>query len=202
MKIYSNTGLSACNLIIDAVYEGGKKGNAGDDPISKLLRVGNQGGFRYYGDLNNLKYIVLYTSGESIDWPDSIDAETGIFKYYGDNRRPGHELHNTPKKGNLILKKLFDLLYSNFNQRLHIPPIFIFEKYPTASSNRSVQFKGLCVPGTSQKDAIDNLVAIWKTTNNLRFQNYLAYFTILDIAWISRVWINCKLPYFSHHLKV
>ena len=110
MKIYPFDKLSDCDLIIDAVYEGGKKGNVGDDPINKLLPVGNQGGFRYAGSLNNLKYIILYTSGENIDWPDTIDTETGIFQYYGDNKKPGHELHDTKKNGNTILKNLFESL--------------------------------------------------------------------------------------------
>ena len=49
--------------------------------------------------------------------------------------------------------------------------IFIFKKYPTQNSNRSVQFKGLCVPGTIDKNQLEDLVAIWKTTDGLRFQN-------------------------------
>ena len=44
MKIHPFKELSSCDLIIDAIYEGGKKGNAGDDPINKLIQVGNQGG--------------------------------------------------------------------------------------------------------------------------------------------------------------
>jgi hypothetical protein len=100
MKIYPFDKLSKCDLVIDAVYEGGKKGNVGDDPINKILPVGNQGGFRYAGSLDNLKYVVLYTSGENIHWPDTIDTETGIFQYYGDNKKPGHELHDTKKNLN------------------------------------------------------------------------------------------------------
>ena len=190
MKIYPFDKLSNCDLIIDAVYEGGKKGNVGDDPINKLLPVGNQGGFRYAGSLNNLKYVILYTSGENIDWPDTIDTETGIFQYYGDNKKPGHELHDTKKNGNTILKNLFESLHSQESPRVHIPPIFIFKKYPTHNSNRSVQFKGLCVPGTIDKNQLEDLVAIWKTTDGLRFQNYSAFFTILNIAKITRTWLE------------
>lgn len=145
------------------------------------------GGFRYAGLLNKLKYIILYSSGENIDWPDTIDIETGIYKYYGDNRKPGHEIHDTKKKGNLILKNIFDSLHRD---RKDIPPIFIFEKHPNKKSNRSVQFKGLCVPGSSNKISNEDLVAIWKTSLGERFQNYRAFFTILDIAVIKREWIN------------
>jgi hypothetical protein len=190
MKIYPFDKLSNCDLIIDAVYEGGKQGNVGDDPINKLLPVGNQGGFRYSGSLNNLKYVILYTSGDNIDWPDTIDTETGIFQYYGDNKKPGHELHDTKKNGNTILKNLFESLHSQESPRVHIPPIFIFKKYPTNNSNRSVQFKGLCVPGTIDKNQLEDLVAIWKTTDGLRFQNYSAFFTILNIAKITRTWLE------------
>ena len=190
MKIYPFDKLSDCDLIIDAVYEGGNNGNVGDDPINKILPVGNQGGFRYAGSLSNLKYIILYTSGENIDWPDTIDTETGIFQYYGDNKKPGHELHDTKKNGNTILKNLFESLHSQESPRTNIPPIFIFKKYPTKNSNRSVQFKGLCVPGTVDKNQLEDLVAIWKTTDGLRFQNYSAFFTILNIAKISRVWLE------------
>jgi len=190
MRKFSFDELPGCDLIIDAVYEGGALGNAGDDPINKILPVGNQGGFRYAGSINKLKYVVLYTSGENMDWPDRIDTETGIFKYYGDNKKPGHELHDTSKKGNLILKNLYDSLFTFISPREKIPPIFIFKKYPTSTSNRSVQFKGLCVPGTVHKDQFDSLIAVWRTANNLRFQNYAAFLTILDIAEIKRIWLN------------
>lgn len=190
MKIFKNSELGNCDLIVDAIYEGGNKGNVGDDPINKIIPVGNMGGFRYAGSIDSLKYIVLYTSGHNIDWPDTVDAETGIFKYHGDNRTPGKDLHDTKKKGNIILKNLFDSLHSKLNSRHSIPPIFIFEKHPTENSQRSVQYKGICVPGSNQIDSVSDLVAIWKTAEGMRFQNYLAYFTILDVAIITRNWLQ------------
>lgn len=190
MNIIPFNKLKECDLIIDAIYEGDNNGNVGDDPINKILSVGNQGGFRYAGTLEQLKYIILYTSGENIDWPDTIDSETGIFQYYGDNKEPGHELHETKKKGNLILKNIFESLHSEDSPRVNVPPIFIFKKYPTANSNRSVQFKGLCVPGTINKNQLEDLIAIWKTSKGLRFQNYTAYFTILNVAKITRTWLK------------
>lgn len=165
-------------------------GNVGDDPIGKILPVGNQGGFRFAGSETNLKYLILYTSGEDSEWPDSIDIETGVFKYYGDNKKPGNDLHSTKKKGNLILKSLFDSLHSVNNPRKNIPPIFIFEKTPTKNSQRSVRFRGLCVPGTINHDSTQDLIAVWKSSNSLRFQNYAAFFTILNIPRISRKWLD------------
>jgi hypothetical protein len=182
--------LKHSDLIVDAVYEGGNKGNLADDPIGKLLSVGNQGGFRFSGSEINLKYLVLYTSGEDSEWPDNIDIETGVFKYYGDNKKPGNDLHLTKKKGNLILKRLFDSLHSVVNPRKNIPPIFIFEKTPTKNSQRSVRFRGLCVPGTINHDSTQDLIAVWKSSNSLRFQNYAAFFTILNIPKISRLWLD------------
>jgi len=96
MKVVPFQSLEDCNLIVDAVYEGGSSGNAGDDPISKLMPgSGNQGGFRASGQGEKKNFVVLYTSGENRDWPDRIDLNTGQFVYYGDNKTPGHELHDT-----------------------------------------------------------------------------------------------------------
>ena len=47
---------------------------------------------------------------EELEWPDFLDEETGIFRYYGDNREPGRALTDTKKKGNLILETTFALL--------------------------------------------------------------------------------------------
>ena len=50
MHTVSFSDLVNSDLYIDAIYEGGNAGNAGDDPISKLLLgTGNQGGFRLVG---------------------------------------------------------------------------------------------------------------------------------------------------------
>ncbi len=183
--------LHNADLIVDAIYEGGARGNAGDDPISCLLKVGNQGGFRKCGSGKALKHLVLYTSGEEGDWPDSINPESGLFEYFGDNRSPGKELHATARGGNRILKYIFDSLHANIEPRTQAPPIFVFQKHPTQKSSRSVQFKGLCAPGAKHLNATDDLIAIWKTTGEQRFQNYKAIFTILNIPVVSRSWIEC-----------
>lgn len=187
-----NTGipfnsLPDSDLIVDAVYEGGDTKNVSDDPLSKLLPgVGNQGGFR--GSLQ--RYLVLYTSGEDRDWPDYLDLSTGRFVYYGDNKRPGCELHDTRKGGNLVLKQAFENLHKDPAERDKIPPFFIFTKHETIRSPRSVQFRGLAVPGHPGTPSTEDLVAIWKTSKGKRFQNYRSTFTILDVPKISREWIN------------
>ena len=90
--------LSKTDLLVEQVYLGGTAGHSGDDPLAVILPVGNQGGFRYAGSplRGNVRLVVLYTSGVNEDWPDVLDPATGTFTYYGDNRAPGHELHDTP----------------------------------------------------------------------------------------------------------
>ena len=88
---------------------------------------------------------------------------------------------------------MFDLLHAEPNQRARIPPFFVFKKYPTPASARSVQFKGIAAPGFLGLPATSDLVAIWKTTGGQRFQNYRAVFTVLDVPVVSRAWLQDTL---------
>src|SRR3954447_23345067 len=101
------------NLEVGPVYSGGAQGNAGDDPISILTGSGNQGGFRMKltRDGSRPAYVVLYSDFAQPEWPDEIRDE-GRFAYYGDNRKPGHELHDTPHRGNALLREAFTRVYS------------------------------------------------------------------------------------------
>jgi hypothetical protein len=121
------------------------------------------------------------------DWPDELDPETGIFTYYGDNKVPGVDLHDTRKFGNLILRTIFEDSRAGKDGRQLVPPIFLFAR---AGTSRAVRFLGLAVPGAGDLDASEELVAIWRSTKGQRFQNYRARFTVLDAARISRVWIS------------
>ena len=145
------------------------------------------GGFRYRGSLDSLELVVLTTTLSDPDWPDAIDQETGVFTYYGDNKSPGRELHATPRFGNEILRRLFDMAHGGPEQRRRLPPILVFT---SARTWRDVIFAGLVVPGTSDLRASEDLVAIWKIANGRRFQNYRARFTILNTHMVSREWIN------------
>lgn len=80
-KIVPFDGLSCADLVVDAVYQSGRKGNHGDDPISHILKVSNQGGFRYRGSLASLDLVALVSSLNDPDWPDTIDRESGTFIY-------------------------------------------------------------------------------------------------------------------------
>jgi hypothetical protein len=191
MRVIEYGELAECDLVIDAVYEGAVGSQLSGETLSKLLPgVGNLGGFRIAGKGDYKKFVVLYSSGEDPDWPDHLDLETGCFTYYGDNKTPGHELHDTRPKGNLLLKNCFERLHGETNQRASIPPFFIFHKHPTATSSRSAQFRGVAVPGASGLSGTSDLVAVWKTTKGQRFQNYRAIFTILDIPVVSRAWLQ------------
>jgi hypothetical protein len=186
------TALATADLTIDAIYEGGSAGSAADDPINKLLPgVGNMGGFRAAGRGAGKRLVALYTSGEDRDWPDLLDSATSRFTYYGDNKKPGHELHDTPRGGNALLRHVFGLLHCG--AQIDIPPFLIFEKCPTEKSGRSVRFRGLAIPGFVGRSATEDLVAVWKHSEGQRFQNYHATFTVLDIATIPRPWLNALL---------
>lgn len=185
--------LENATLYIDAIYEGGNKGNAGDDPLTKLLSVGISGGFRPRKGTkpNSLAFVVLYTSGSELEWPDEMNFETGHFRYYGDNRTAGTDLHQ--KRGNRILRDAFhNLSEGNYQD---IPPFLLFQKSPTSNSSRSVKFLGLAVPGRQQFSIDESLVAVWRTHRGVRFQNYEAYFTILDTTIETeklKDWLNLR----------
>jgi hypothetical protein len=183
----SQREFSKSDLFVDAIYQGGRSGNSGDDPLNALLKVSLMGGFRYRGRLDNLEMVVLTTTLNDPDWPDGIDRETGVFTYYGDNKKPGRALHETPRHGNEILRYLFDCAHGEREQRKKLPPIFVFASTGTW---RDMIFVGLAVPGTTDLRASEDLVAIWKIAGGRRFQNYRARFTILDVPVVTRQWVD------------
>jgi len=190
MKIIPFEQLSQSNLVVDAIYESTHNGLLSGEPLSKLLPgLGNMGGFRPSGRGEDKNLVVLFSTGEDKDWPDTLDLNTGQFTYFGDNKTPGHEIHDSKKGGNKILRRVFELLHVTKADRAKIPPFFIFKKLATANGSRSVQFKGIAVPGYPGVSATEDLVAVWKTTDGQRFQNYKSLFTVLDIATLSRGWV-------------
>lgn len=185
MRTISHENLSLADLHVDAKYEGGRSGNAGDCPLTDLLGVSNQGGFRYLGSKEKPRLIVLTTSLSDPEWPDELDGETGIFTYFGDNKKPGRELHGTPRFGNLLLRDVFNS--AHLAKRGQVPPIFVFS---SAGTWRDMIFRGLAVPGSQDLSQLEDLVAVWKLSGGHRFQNYRAKFTILDVPSVSRSWIS------------
>ena len=193
--------LKNADLIIDAIYESNGATNSSGDVLCKLMSVGSLSGFRKVGvrKQKRIAYYVLESTNRHLDWIDYVDLENGIVQYYGDNREPGKELHDTPQGGNNALKEVFEKLQRG--NRSEIPPFFYFineEKTEGNSPNgikenkngRNRCFIGLLVPGSDNIKHEDYLTAIWRTKNKKRYQNYKAVFTILDISKIDRRWIN------------
>ena len=188
MQIVPVDKLTTTDLQVDAIYQGGRRGNAGDDPLPRLMRVDAQGGFRFRGEVKGrLDMLVLTTSMNDPDWPDDLDPETGVFTYYGDNKKPGNRIDQTGRDGNLILEKIFGNAQRGAEGRKDVPPIFLFRK---AGVYRDVRFLGLAVPGVRDLNASEELVGIWRTSKGVRFPNYRARFTVLDAGLISRMWID------------
>lgn len=184
-RLFSVDELSSADLMIDAHYAGSRNGNSSDDPLTKLLSVSNQGGFRIRGKRHDPRLIVLLSSMEDLDWPDEIDLSTGTFVYYGDNKEPGRKLDETNRYGNNLLELIFTR--HHLGERHLVPPILIFTK---AGVYRDVIFRGLAVPGQIGSTHNDDLVAVWHASKGQRFQNYKATFTILDLPHIPRAWIT------------
>ena len=134
-----------------------------------------------------VRLVVLYTSGAEPDWPDELDPYTGAFTYFGDNRSPGRELHDTPKRGNLLLRAVFERAHAGQAGRAKVPPFLLFDKPGTG---RDVRFRGLLAPGSDRTSGEEDLVAVWRTTKGQRFQNYRARFTVLDAGSVTRSWIT------------
>ena len=186
------------NLYIDAIYKADPtKKDASAEVLSKLLGVKNQGGFRYKGNTKNPHFVILFTSGEDIYWRDELDTSIGVLLYYGDNKTPGNDLHNTNLHGNEILKYIFDVAVSDdLSLRKKLPPIFVFKK----AKGRDVMFLGLAVPGIQGRPSKEWLTAVWGCNRDKqRFQNYKAYFTILNTSsgsefqkgfGINLAWLN------------
>jgi hypothetical protein len=184
--------LPTANLVIDSTYQGArnKKMDLGSEPLTKLIPgVGNMGGFRKSVDSKTkaLRGLVLVSTRNEDDWPDSLNIFTGLYTYFGDNRAPGKPLHDTPKGGNKVLHEIFELSHGSMVERSKCPVILAFEN---TGFGLDTEFKGLLVPGAPNLSASEDLVAVWATKNGKRFQNYRASFTVLNCGEISGDWIR------------
>ncbi|MGG7643908.1 DISARM system helicase DrmA [Rhodovulum sp. YNF3179] len=176
---------------MDAIYEGAPGGLLSGEAISKVLPgVGNLGGFRAAGRESRKKFVVLYTTGKDADWPDQFHPEVGRFVYFGDNKSPDQEIHDTRAGGNRLLRDVFRTLQSEQAQRAAIPPFFVFERQPTSTSSRSARFLGMAVPGHKDTPAEEALVELQGKRDGRQFQNYKATFTVLDAQVIARAWLQ------------
>lgn len=178
--------VAAADLWVDAVYRGGA--DLREEPLHTMFRCGIGGGFRYKRDprTKRLLFVILFTTGVDPDWPDHLDTETGLFTYYGDNRQPG-ELHKTKRLGNVILRDTFGLVHAAPPRRDEVAPFFVFTRGPRG---HDVVFRGLAAPGSPNVSPLEQLVAVWKSKGDERFQNYKSIFSVLDAGVVERRWID------------
>jgi len=171
------------SLQLGAVYRSGDAGNVVDDPIAKLEGGGNSGGIRFEGTLDPfaVRFVVLYTNLMDELWPDAFEDDGRRFVYYGDNKKPWRDLHDTPRHGNELLREIFHA--AHLGRRNQVPPIFVFSRW---QESRDVVFEGLAVPGAPGQTETEDLVAFWKSHGDERFLNYRAIFTMLPASTISR----------------
>ncbi len=187
--------LDNSELIVDCIYKGGDEPNASSEVIHHLFpKVGILGGFRKVNRKDGSgkpAYVILYTTMSELEWPDYLDEETGIFRYYGDNRTPGTGLVATKLKGNKLLEMVFSIL-NGHGEMKDMPPFFIFKK---VGNSKDVKFLGLAAPGNPRISPDKDLVAFWRTMDGDRFQNYEAYFTVLNTGAtpISRKWLQALI---------
>lgn len=186
--------LKTADLVVDSIYESDRSRPASEikgEPLNPLMRVGNLGGFRPRRGTSGIMFSVLTSTGVEAAWPDSLNSETGVYTYFGDNRNPGRDLHKTPNKGNEILKTSFELASSSSAKDREICPIFFV--FHSAGTARDFVFKGLAVPGTPFQTSGESLVAVWRTEKGERFQNYRASMTILSEGVISGDWLRASI---------
>ena len=139
-------------------------------------------------EIRQCAFCVLVTTFGEVEWPDSLDLESGIFTYYGDNRSPGNLINETQVGGNLYLEFIFENLHQN-NRKI-IQPLLCFEKYLLKEGGSFMRFLGLAAPGATGLASDEDLVGVWKISNGKRFQNYKSTHTILDEQVLDRRWLE------------
>lgn len=192
-KRFGYEELDKADLFIDAIYMSPRPATKSieDDVLSKFLRLPNLGGFRVAKKANktDIAFVVLYLNKYTPAWPDDFDTETGILTYYGDNIDAGNEIEKTKRRGNLILRQIFDNLAEGGEALNKIPPILLFQK---TGEERDVRFLGLAVPGVPNLHPDEYFSTVWRTQNGIRFPNYVAKFSVIKLeeGFVKKEWLN------------
>jgi len=184
--IFGRSEIDEAPLIKGAIYEGGP--SIADEPIQRLIGAGNQGGIRIKGSAGSWSKIVLYSTHEESEWPDSIDERHGHVTYYGDCRSPKQGVFEP--KGNAALNKIFERGFDVSNDRQHCPPFFVFTHVRDGAPPRTVRFRGLAVPGSPVVPSEEWLVAKWFGHSPNRFQNLVLRLTLIGDGPIDRHWVD------------
>lgn len=178
-------------LIIDCNYEDSREAGSplAGQPLLKIFPgIGNMKGIRVVGRKPDWKLYVLTSTEREPDWPDVLDEATGVLTYWGDNRTPGRELHHA--HGNFMFREIFNRNLGSREVRRLVPPGFYFTG---GEQGRDVVFRGMLIPRTIQSDNAEDLIAVWRSTNGERFQNYRAKFSVIDASEIDLNWISSIL---------
>lgn len=187
MSEFGYEELESSPLIPGATYKGGNSGNIGDEPISKLLPVGNAGGFRPIGATSDCRFVALVSTGNKNLWPDAISDGGETYVYYGDNDRPGVNPLDTPRKGNALLKRAFELSYGIADQRRKSPIFLIFHK---TGLSRDFQFLGFALAGAPKLPLSTALTEVSVETEDGQIRNYKATLTVITDWELSRVQLD------------
>ena len=149
--------INNADFYVDTIYQGGNSNNHySSEVLSRLMHVGNTGGFRKCRKtvngrkINDVAYACVYTTGEELEWRDELDRTLGRFTYWGDNRVAGNPLLKTKLGGNKFLHDLYNNLA--IGMRYKCAPIFVFQKY----CSRDVIFLGVAVPGDGRINPHDS----------------------------------------------
>jgi hypothetical protein len=185
-------------LRIDADYRNTGDWQKSDDQFNKFFRfedgkgINNASGFRPKSrlggstDIIECAFCVVVTNLEEAEWPDSLDLESGLFTYYGDNRKPGTAVDETIIGGNRLLQYVFERVHSG--NRASVPPFLCFQSVKT-DRGTFMRFLGLAAPGAASLSSLDDLVSVWRFKSGRRFQNHRAIFTILREEQIPKTWL-------------
>ena len=135
---------------------------------------------------NNVRCLILYTTMSDPDWPDTLDLSTGTFIYYGDNKHPGKGLPPNPQEGEPCAEPIVRERNNCRRAGIHPadPPVLKGTQRCRCPIPRATGSRFVAVPQDEQ------LVAIWRSTREQRFQNYRAAFAVLNVAAVPRAWLN------------
>jgi hypothetical protein len=172
--------LSTSDVHVGGEFVGGP--TISDEPLHRLLQVGNMGGFRAKKSVNRgIAYVVLFSTGVEKEWPDGYEPSDGTFRYFGDNRTVGKDLLSSD--GNKLLARINELDLDTLTGRLACPPFLLFNSVPKGPP-RTVRSVGLAVPAVGQW-----CVAKYFGTAR-KFLNFEITLNVLADQVISRGWID------------
>lgn len=177
--------LAGSDLVVNTIYQSGSAPNLKSEVLSRLLPVGNVGGFRWPGTWDKTNLVVLTSNANESLWPDKYDRERKMVRYFGDKRSDGDILET--RGGNRILEAAFRGVEGGANGRLGVPVFLYFGRW---GKGRDWLFNGLAVPGHPEVDASVSLQKVWSDSENGTFANYLATFTVIKVPRVSRIWIQ------------